>query len=305
MGEIKNIEEDSFLAKWLEGAISDQELQNLVSKEDFISYKNIKNGLHVLDELNKSTNTSFDIINSRIDQNKKAKKSTGNYKWVLSIAASFLVLLGILFVFDSQEVSIETSYAEQKEFSLPDGSEVVLNAKSEISYNENDWETNRIINLKGEAYFKVKKGSSFTVNALSGKVEVLGTQFNVNNSGQYFDVVCYEGRVKVTNNKKEFILNPGNSVRKINGNDTEEYNSNKQFPSWTKGESSFVSVPIKYVILELEKQYNIEIDNSKIDDSKIFTGSFSHNNLKIALASVFNTMNIKYMKEENGILRLE
>lgn len=305
MGEIKNIEEDRFLAKWLEGGISDQELQNLVSEEDFISYKNIKNGLDVIDGLNRPTNPSFEIINSRIDQNKKVNKSNGNYKWVLSIAASFLVLFGILFVFNSQEVSIETSFAEQKEFSLPDGSEVVLNAKSEISYNENDWETNRIINLKGEAYFKVKKGSRFTVSTLSGKVEVLGTQFNVNNSGQYFDVVCYEGSVKVTNNKKEYLLSPGNSVRKINGNDPEEYNSNNQFPSWTKGESSFVSVPIKYVILELEKQYNIEIDSNNIDDSIIFTGSFSHKNLKIALASVFNTMDIKYMKEENGILRLE
>ena len=72
-----------------------------------------------------------------------------------------------------------------------------------------------------------------------------------------------------------------------------------------KGESSFVSVPLKYVILELEKQYNLEIDAIKIDDSIIFTGSFSNKDLKLALTSVFKTMNIKYMKEENGILRLE
>ena len=215
------------------------------------------------------------------------------------------MLFGVLFVFSSQEIDLETSYSEQKEFSLPDGSEVILNAKSEISYNENDWETNRIITLKGEAYFKVKKGSTFTVNTSNGKVEVLGTQFNVKNSGQYFNVVCYEGTVKVTNNKKEYILNPGNSIRKINGNDLEEYNSNNPFPSWTKGESSFVSVPLKYVILELEKQYNIEIDANKIDDSLIFTGSFSNKDLKLALASVFKTMNVKYMKEENGVLSLD
>jgi len=59
------------------------------------------------------------------------------------------------------------------------------------------------------------------------------------------------------------------------------------------------------VILELEKQYNIQIDTRRIDDSIIFTGSFSNKDLKLALVSVFKTMDIKYTKEKNGILSLE
>jgi hypothetical protein len=77
------------------------------------------------------------------------------------------------------------------------------------------------------------------------------------------------------------------------------------FPSWVNGESSFISVPLNYVILELEKQYNIDIDAHKIDDSTIFTGTFSNKDLKLALASVFITMNIQYVKDENGVLSLE
>ena len=62
---------------------------------------------------------------------------------------------------------------------------------------------------------------------------------------------------------------------------------------------------MNYVILELEKQYNIEIDASKIDESIIFTGSFSNKDLKLALASVFKTMNIHYIKDKNGVLILQ
>jgi len=38
-----------FLAKWLEGTISDVTLKELVSEKDFIDYKKIKNGLELLD----------------------------------------------------------------------------------------------------------------------------------------------------------------------------------------------------------------------------------------------------------------
>jgi transmembrane sensor len=298
-------EGEHFLAKWLDGTISDTTLKELVSEEDFIAYKKIKNGLDVLEELERPVAPSFTIVNSRIDQKRKDKKAHQSFRWGLSIAASILVIFGLFFAFNSQEISYETSYAEQKTFSLPDGSEVVLNAKSTINFTEKDWETNRSIKLNGEAFFKVRKGSTFTVQTSNGQVTVLGTQFNIKDADAFFEVVCYEGKVSVTNNKEEYILNPGNSIRKINGNDSENHDSEKLFPSWVKGESSFVSIPLKYVILELEKQYNLEIDAVKIDDSIIFTGSFSNKDLKLALASVFKTMNIKYMKAENGILRLE
>ena len=118
-------------------------------------------------------------------------------------------------------------------------------------------------------------------------------------------MVCYEGKVSVTNNKKEHVLSPGNAIRKIDGKDSEKHDKENSLPSWLNGESSFVSVPLKYVILELEKQYNIQIDAHRIDDSIIFTGSFSNKDLKLALVSVFKTMDIQYIKEKNGVLSLE
>lgn len=297
--------EESFLAKWLDGTISDVTLKELVSEQDFMEYKKIKNGLELLDELNRPVAPSFNALNNSINKKRNFKNTQASFKWGLSIAASILVVLGCYFAFNSLETSHETSYGEQRTISLPDGSEVVLNAKSVINFTEKDWETNRSIQLVGEAFFKVIKGSTFSVQTSNGQVNVLGTQFNVKHTDAFFEVVCYEGKVSVTNNKKEYLLNPGNAIRKINGTDSEKYTSEKLFPSWVNGESSFVSVPLKYVILELEKQYNIDIDAHKIDDSIIFTGSFSNKDLKLALTSVFKTMNIQYIKDKNGVLSLE
>ena len=298
-------EEESFLAKWLDGTISDATLKELVSEQDFIDYKKIKNGLELLGKLNRPVAPSFNTLYDSIHKKRNFKHKQASFKWGLSIAASILVVLGCYFAFNFEEITHETSYAEQKTISLPDGSEVVLNAKSAINFTEKDWRNNRTILLKGEAFFKVKKGSTFSVQTSNGQVSVLGTQFNVKHTDAFFEVVCYEGKVSVTNDKKEHILNPGNSIRKIDGNDSEKYTSKKLFPSWVNGESSFVSVPLNYVILELEKQYNIEIDASKIDESIIFTGSFSNKDLKLALASVFKTMNIHYIKDKNGVLILQ
>ena len=100
-------------------------------------------------------------------------------------------------------------------------------------------------------------------------------------------------------------MTPGKTVRKYNNNLTEEFNINKNFPAWTKGESSFISVPLEFVIAAIEKQYNLVVLADDIDTTRVYTGSFTHNDLDIALASVFKTMNIKYLKKDNGIISLE
>ena len=46
---------------------------------------------------------------------------------------------------------------------------------------ENKWKNERSVNLDGEGFFKVAKGSKFDVETSAGTVSVVGTQFNVKN----------------------------------------------------------------------------------------------------------------------------
>ena len=294
-----------FLAKWLEGKLTDHELKQLVSSNDYQLYLNLRRGISNFELLEQPLNSSLKKIKNRIFNKRKATTNKINYKWALSIAASLAIIFGLFLLIPSTEISHSTVFGQQKVIELPDGSLVTMNSKSTIEFDSDSWQSSRILNLSGEAYFKVKKGSQFTVNTSNGNVVVLGTEFNVNSLDNFFEVICYEGKVKVEKNTKAYILTSGKVIRKFNKNKLEEYSTNKNFPDWTTGESTFVSVPLEFVIKSIEKQYNLTVISDQVDITRVYTGSYTHNDLDVALASVFKTMNIKYLKKENRIISLE
>ena len=295
---------DIFLAQWLEGELSDIELKELVSEADYKSFLKIRRGLEVHDALEGDTDASFAKIQEQIANKKGKVRSINRNTWLIGIAASVVLFFGLFSIIGNDMVTIETNFGEQKTIALLDGSEVVLNSKSTLTYNTDRWEKNRTLNLKGEAYFKVKKGSTFTVKTDNGNVQVLGTQFNVNSVCDLFEVVCFEGKVSVQTKDEDYVLLPTNTVRRINGNVIEKWDVSNANPSWIHGESSFKSVPLKYVISALESQYNIKIHSETIDDTMIYTGGFTHKDLNTALKTVFKSLQIQYFEKEKGNIYL-
>ena len=299
-----NSNKETFLANWLEGKISDSELKNRISESDYSSYLKMRKGFEVSNQLNASIKDSFNKIKDKTANKKTTVRKLHPISWSIGVAASIILLFGLFSIFTTDLITHKTNFGETKTISLLDGSEVILNSKSTITFNEVDWKENRQLTLNGEAYFKVEKGSTFTVNTNNGSVVVLGTQFNVNSKDDFFDVVCYEGKVSVNSNSLDYILLPTNSFRKINESSLESSTTQLSQPTWIEGESTFKSVPIKYVIAALEDQYNIKIDSELIDDSTIFSGSFPHENLNIALITVFDALKIRYNQKEKRKIKL-
>ena len=296
--------EETFLAQWLEGNLSDTELKNRISEADYNAYLKLRKGLEASDQLNASTEDSFNKIQQKIANKKTRVRKMYPVRWSIGVAASIVFLFGLFSILGNNSTIHETNFGEAKTITLLDGSQVTLNSKSTITFNDSDWKENRQLTLDGEAYFKVEKGSTFTVNTTNGSVTVLGTQFNVNSTNDFFDVVCYEGKVSVSSGSSEHILHPTQSVRKINGNPSESSTTKRLEPTWIDGESTFKSVPIKYVITALEDQYNIKIDSESIDDTTVFSGSFPHHNLHVALITVFDALDMKYNKKEKRNIKL-
>ena len=195
--------------------------------------------------------------------------------------------------------------AENTEITLPDSSEILLNAESKVSYSEKNWETKREISLDGEAFFKVAKGKKFTVTTQQGKVTVLGTQFNVENRDDFFEVTCYEGLVSVTFNGTEFKLPAGNSAVAIDGIIKKSKVEVNGQPSWVNNESTFKSIPLKYVLAELQRQHDLEVSLDDIDENQLFTGTFSNSNLDLALKSISTPLQISFKLEGNKVLFYE
>ncbi len=292
----------AYFADWIEGKITDIEVKKNIPEKEFLAFKKINASFEVIAQLEKPLDTTLKNIKKTVKINKNKPKVIQLYiKWAMSVAAVFVLFFGVKNYLTASETYILTNYGEQKTIALLDGSEVMLNAKSSIKYNTSSWKNKRELFLDGEAYFKVTKGSTFTVHTKNGSVTVLGTQFNVNSTNNYFKVVCYEGKVKVVENNKTNILTPGKGISTINSIQN-LLKIEAQNPSWIHGESTFNNTPLAFVITALEKQFNVSIDKTAIDKNVKFTGSFNNKKLNLALLTVFKPMYISYKIEGNKII---
>ncbi len=294
--------EDDIL-KWYEGEISYEDIKKKYPDEDFSTLEKLGFYSKQIDVPKVDAEKALaDFKKRTFNKNEDTKVIPLNFKSFLKVAALVLVLLtSTYFLFFNNTESYSTNIAQTKTFQLPDNSEVILNAKSKLEFNKKEWKESRSLNLEGEAFFKVTKGEKFTVQTDVGQIQVLGTQFNVKERDNYFEVQCYEGSVSVTNSSVKVILTSGKSFRIINGKIDVTNDFTNETPSWLAKESSFDNVPLWQIIKELEIQYDIKIDASEVDTSKTFSGSFTHNNRNTALQSVTIPLKLSYKINDDNV----
>ncbi len=295
--------QDNYLAKWLNNELSTAELEEFQKSDEYATYQRILEASGNLEA------PDFDVEKALLAvKNKRILSETKvvhlhPFRKFLRVAAAVAVLItGSYFYLNSLDETIATQYAESKVFRLPDDSEIVLNADSKISYSKKKWDKERNLTLKGEAFFKVAKGMRFTVETDGGTVAVLGTQFNVENRKGFFEVSCFEGLVSVTFNGKESKLPAGSSFIAINGTVVPSSFPLTSVPSWMNSESSFKSIPLKYVLEEFQRQHNIIVETQNIDTDQLFTGTFSNTDANLAVQSISVPSRIKFKFEGNKVL---
>ncbi|WP_108805193.1 FecR family protein [Aquimarina sp. Aq107] len=289
------MEKDNFLGRWLVNDISEEEKKEFENSKDYLAYKDILKGVDKFDR------PVFDLdkgFKNQKEYNKRYKKSSGKKviklrPWLYAAAAAIVVLFGLRTIFFST-TEIYTEMAETKTLTLPDNSLVTLNADSSVEYDKRSFAETRIIHLKGEAFFDVAKGSSFTVKTKNGDVTVLGTEFNVYSRNEYIEVQCFEGKVQVSNSKETVILTPGKAIKSNSEGALSPNEIKGSKPSWMQGKSTFNQVTLQQLIQELERQYDIRITTNDIDTKRLFSGFFVHNDLDKALKTCFEPMNINY-----------
>lgn len=297
-------QDDSFLARWVSGELTVEELEEFKKSKEYLAYKRINDASQNLEGPKFDQQELFSKIERLRSNRQNQEKKVINLvpKWTYTVAASVLIILG-LFYFLNAESHYKTGFGEQLVVFLPDNSKVQLNSNSEINFKSINWKNNRELSLEGEAFFDVEKGQSFKVQTTEGTVDVLGTEFNVISRDHYFEVRCQEGSVKVTSTalNEEVVLLPGNAVRVVNKT-LEKWDYNINEPNWLLGESTFHNTPLSQVIKALENQFEITFDTSGVDLSERFTGGFTHNDLSLALKTVMIPMDISYSSDNDTII---
>lgn len=289
---MKGMKENYFLAKWLAKEISETELKKYVSEDEIRAYQKIVSASNQLKVPSFNADTALEKL--KLEKTKTTVIKLNISKFIYRAAAVITIIFGSYYFIGNQTQNYMTSFAEKINFDLPDNSTVNLNAASEITFKSHNWKKNRNLSLNGEAYFNVAKGSKFTVKTPLGNVTVLGTQFNVVARDNYFEVVCYEGLVSATYKNNSVKIPAGSSFKVLKSKIKFEKSINETNPSWIQNNSSFKSMPYWYVVNELERQYNVTVEFNKTHESKLFTGSFKHNNIDTALKAITIPLNLNY-----------
>jgi ferric-dicitrate binding protein FerR (iron transport regulator) len=301
---IMKMEKDQLLHKWLNNEATAEELEQLKADPKYASYLQIADASSGFGVPEMNSEENFEAISKKIKPVRQLQKPNV-FSVVWKVAAIFVLLLAGYYYTTTLDTSITTDIAQTETFLLPDDSEVIMNAGSQITYNKKDWEKTRLLSLEGEAYFKVTKGNKFSVKTPEGTVTVLGTQFNVSVRDGLFAVACYEGLVSVAFNETFVKLAAGEKVEVENGKLVSSGATENPSPVWIHRESSFENVPLQRVIKELERQYPVKVSVENIDTAKRYTGTFTHKNLELALKSICEPLQLNYKINKNGAVTID
>ncbi|MEM6700213.1 MAG: FecR domain-containing protein, partial [Bacteroidota bacterium] len=157
-------EKDTLYARWLSGELSVSELEQLKQSGELQELEAIvkaTDGLVMPDFDAQKAYANFSNKHPKTAKIRTIKQR--RLAWISGIAASFLVIVLAVFLTNNRPQKIQAANASNAEFELLDGSQVVLNDGSSLEYAKRNWENERLVQLKGEAYFEVKQGSSFIV----------------------------------------------------------------------------------------------------------------------------------------------
>lgn len=293
------MKDNIYILQWFDRAISDEVLKQKVSAEDYAFCMQLKTTTDKMSVEKPDLDANFKFVQQKMEKAKMKNIYSNTWIRYTAVAALLALFFGIyqLFFFSNKTT---VAIANSKTLLLPDQSVVVINAHSEIAY-PSLFLVNRKLQLKGEAYFEVEKGSVFKVISPRGNVQVLGTKFNVKSYPDWFEVTCYEGSVDVHINKQKFTLKPGNSIRNsdMGVEKMEVFDKN---PQWIKGVSTFKSVPLSVVFQSFNNNYGGNVVLPKTYENLKFTGGFVHNDINKALESICTPVGLQYEITGNKII---
>ncbi|MCI4668741.1 MAG: FecR family protein [Bacteroidia bacterium] len=272
---MNNYPDNTFLARWLNGELSEEEIRAFEGTEDHAELERLMKGVDKLAPQPFEGQALLSKIKDAIQQKKARKTRIRRLNFILmAAAASIVILMLAYFVFPFENNGKEEVLAayevkmDEKPIAgnFPDGSTFALNKSSKLEYDGAEWGTNRAVKLEGEAYFEVKKGKDFIVNSDKGKVKVLGTKFNVVARDDFFQVECFEGKVEVSGKGFEKkILTAGTWYRPIPQRQIPIDSALRKVPSentgqeWLLGATKLDSMTLKQIVNEFEKHYDVDI----------------------------------------------
>jgi transmembrane sensor len=298
-------DENQQVKEWIESSPDHAEIFasiGLIWKESQEDHFDTSNTAHVVD-----TDKAWKKVNRRLQPNRTVRIFLQPY---MRIAASLIIAIGLVLTIynwmSSPNYITLKATDEITNTELSDGSLIISNVGSEITYPSTFKGNTREISLKGEAYFEITsdKKKPFIIQTEKIDVLVVGTSFTVKADNPDSVVVEVEtGVVEMKNKKRVLRLMAGEiGVYKENG---QTLNKRLLAPVinqfWRNRRLIFKNASLADVILSLNSAYGVKIEllNPEFQKKQI-TVRFENQNLDVVLDVLANTMHLNVLKKENG-----
>ncbi len=238
-------------------------------------------------------------------------------------AASVVIVFGLYlsqYESDDKKINVVTVEAPivvkenpngvKSQILLPDGTHVWLNSASSISYFQRFSDSERLISLRGEAYFEVVKDKKrpFRVKSGNTTTTALGTSFNINAyDTSSIQISINTGIVDVTtlDNNEHIILNPGEQVYTDNSGLSIKKFSRESVLAWKDGTLYFENTDFDEMIDVLEKWYDVSFEVKNLSGEKRstlkVTGKFKNQTLVSVLKLLRHSLNFEYNVDQNNV----
>lgn len=251
----------------------------------------------------KTESEVFDELMQKTEQQAVAGKTRSLVILKYAAAAIIVLLVGLSSAVFFYSETVKTNKGQHLTAELPDGSQIELNAGSQIKYYPLKWRFERKVLFEGEGFFKVQKGKKFVVESENGSTQVLGTSFNIFARNDKYRVTCFTGKVKVEATNQTVVLLPDSHAELEKGKLVyhKKYNTEKAI-SWKLNRFDFSGTSLKEVFDEIERQYAITIQLQPQLYKRNVTLNFpKKHSVEEVLDYVCKTMQIKFVKQSENV----
>ncbi|HRO44314.1 FecR domain-containing protein [Agriterribacter sp.] len=309
-------------------------LQSMSSEADEVK------SLDALQLLIKMDNTDA-IFKSTMELSKQAKRKKGFYALGITTALAIMVSAWFITNTDKPAASLSvplnevvTSGGSKSTVHLPDGSSVILNTGSKLSYNKDFGVGTREIYLSGEAFFDIARNEKvpLTVHAGDVDISVKGTIFNVKAYAEDSTVEAslIKGAIEVfskNDRERKILLRPNEKI--VIGKAANVKSSEKNVPlpspkedvfvlgkiktnpsdstiseiAWIQNKLAFYKEPFSSLAQKMESWYNVSVQFNDEKLEKItFTGSFEKEDIIEALDALRQITPFEYRVENRNVI---
>ena len=209
----------------------------------------------------------------------------------------------------------KTQAGQRQEVTLPDGSEVILNANSEVSVAADFNDSKREVWLSGNAFFKVAKNAEhvFMVHAANVTTIAVGTEFYVHNSkiDEAVQVDLLEGKVRLKDTRKTAVANeitllPGETGKSTSSEFVKERFDADYLRRWIGGRITFNETPVLHAIKQLETWFGTKIDVKKTGlEGRMISGEYQGKSLQEILGVICFSIGCNFTFGSDSVITIK